>query len=93
MADSVSIKEDMTSVEAGLTETQFESRRLSLRWEVAGRERRRRPCVEGLEEVLAEVLSGITGPLGAANMTKKPEVSSQNSKGRQDQRMGSCKGG
>ena len=60
MAESVSINEDMTSVDAGLTLTRFESRRLSLRWEVAGRERLRR-SLGALAEVRAENLSGMMG--------------------------------
>lgn len=72
MAESVSIKEEMTSGEAGLTETWFEDRRISFRG-LTGKERRLRSLelglfvfgvevVEGNREVRAEVLKGIAGP-------------------------------
>lgn len=69
IADSVSIKDDITSVDAGLTITWFDVIRLTSRGETRGRERLRRACFgEGLEAVLAEVLSGIMGPGDESNM-------------------------
>ena len=80
MADNVSIKDDMTSVDAGLMVTWFESRRLSLRSEAAGKERRLRSCFEGVGEVLADVLAGMMGPLDVANMVNDPELSNYSRK-------------
>lgn len=69
MAESVSIKDEITSADAGLTMTRFESRRRASWWGPTGKDLRRRCCFEsrssldlGLTDVLAEVLSGIIGP-------------------------------
>ena len=69
MAESVSIRDEITSVDAGWTTTRFESRWRASPREAAGKERRRRSCFDRRSslvrelEVLAEVLSGIGGPL------------------------------
>ena len=68
----------MTSVDAGLTITWLDVRRLS-----PGRERLRRPCLDlepGLKAVLAEVLCGIAGPTDGSNMAKKRERSAHGCK-------------
>ena len=66
MAERVSIKEEMTSGAAGLTETWLEERRDSFRG-LVGKERRFRSlgsaAAVGVDrEVRAEVLKGIAGP-------------------------------
>jgi len=72
MAESVSIRDDMTSADAGLTLTRLESRRRASRSGPSGNDRRRRssfdPLDLGLVEVLADVLSGIGGPCLWSNM-------------------------
>ena len=69
IADSVSIKDDITSVDAGLTTTWFDVFRLTSRGEAIGRERLRRACFGvGFEAVLGEDLCGITGPGDESNM-------------------------
>lgn len=75
MAERVSIRDDITSEDAGFTWTRFKSLRLSLRWEaVAGKESRRASRLVELKDVLAEVLSGMTGPLDVSNMVNGPVV-------------------
>ena len=90
IADNVSIKDVMTSVDAGLTTTWFDVCRLESRWEVAGRAHLRRLCLDlGFKAVLAEVLCGITGPADGSDMANRLA----GSKRRQDQRMVACQGG
>lgn len=66
IAERVSIKDEMTSAEAGLTVTRFDARRRTSRRGPTGKDRRRRSSFDnfssldpGLTAVLAEVLSGI----------------------------------
>lgn len=54
---------------------------------MTGKESRRRSLVGGVEEVLAEVLSGMMGPLDVSNMAYDLEIRSLGTEGRQDQRM------
>lgn len=69
MAERVSMRDEITSVDTGWTKTRFESGRRASPREAAGKERRRRSCFDRRSslvrelEVLAEVLSGIGGPL------------------------------
>lgn len=69
MAARVSIRDDMTSVDAGFTTTRLDGRRPASWWEAVGRERRRRSAVDlGVEEVLTDVLCGMMGPSDGSTM-------------------------
>ena len=72
IADRASSKDDMTSVDAGLTITWFDVRLLTSRFEVGGREGLCRARLDsGPKTVLANVLCGIAGLRGGSNMAKR----------------------
>ena len=98
MAESVSIRDEMTSADAGLTSTRFDCRRRPSWCVDPDNERRLLSSLDsfssfdlGLDEVFADVLMGMRGPLGEANMMESRCRSV--ARAREDQHVVSCKHG
>ena len=92
MADRVSIKEVITSGDAGLTITELRERRLDSCCGLAGKDLRFRSL--GLpNEVLAEVRSGMRGPLARSIIASRKWHDAVRDVRRHDQCVALCKGG